>query len=250
MPPGPCDRQTLPPVGQAPRLPRDPTMQRRLALCRDSVAPALIAAWPETGALGDGSVGRVVVFVHGTLSCGLAHIQALARHLPADPNLRAVRYEHDTFLPTEMNGEDLGAQILRFTGPRARIVIVGHSRGGLVARAAAGYLAARGGHRRVGVCTFGTPHRGTPIVQAGHRVLAGLAGGATAGVGALPGPALAAFPLKYLFGRLKKLPAGIAQMQTPGPTYLNLLTPPSALPLPDERYDRVPRMYPSDRRCR
>ena len=42
------------------------------------------------------------------------------------------------------------------------MLIVGHSRGGLVARAAAAKLP----NREIHVWTFGTPHRGTPLIQA------------------------------------------------------------------------------------
>ena len=217
-------------LGKPPKLQRDPTMQHRLGLLLEHIPAEQVTDWPETGDIGDGSVERIVVFVHGTLSCGLAHIHALAHCIPADPRLRALRYEHDTFLPVDVNAKDLANEILPVTSPQARIVLVGHSRGGLVARAAAGSLAHTGGERRVGICTLGTPHRGTPIVQAGHRVLSGLATVATAGVGALHPPKLAAFPLKYLFGRLKKLPPGILDMREPGPAYLDLHRPASCCP--------------------
>jgi len=123
---------------KAPRVRRDPTMQRRLAVCLERLPSDLVVRWPETGDRKNGSVRRAAVFVHGTLSCCLAHLPRLDRTIPAYPDQETIRYEHDTFLTIEDNAADLVAEIRRMTASDARVVLVGHSRGGLVARVAAG----------------------------------------------------------------------------------------------------------------
>ena len=107
--------------------------------------------------------------MHGTLACGLAHLRELAPVMPAVPELRLLRYEHDTFLSIRDNAVDLVEQLSKIAaGPNTRIVLVGHSRGGLVARKAAALLVKDGGPR-VAVATFGAPHRGTPVVRAANE---------------------------------------------------------------------------------
>lgn len=191
---------------------RDPSFQRRLGQWLDRVG-AQADEYPEVADVPSGSMDDAVVFVHGTLSCGLAHLSELAVNLPALPGRRILRYEHDTFLPIRTNRDELVELIAaKSAGPHARIILVGHSRGGLVARAVAMELAKRPDGPQVGVATFGTPHRGTPLVRAGERLLSGLAAAASAGVSQVGLPALATAPIRYLFGRVKKLPTGIADM--------------------------------------
>lgn len=102
----------------------------------------------------------LVVFVHGTASCGLVNLAQIdLSKLTSNNNW--YRYEHDTFLDLSANATEL-AEKVKNRYPKGPLLLVGHSRGGLVARAAATLLSARDVH----VWTFGTPHLGTPLIQA------------------------------------------------------------------------------------
>lgn len=191
---------------------KDPTFESRLACWLETLGDAYVSQFPEVADMPRASVGDAVVFVHGTLACGLAHLHELAPAMPALPGLRLLRYEHDTFLPIRDNAVELGEVLSKVAvGPSARIVLVGHSRGGLVARKAAALLVKNGGPQ-VGVATFGSPHRGTPLVRVGQRVLSGLSAAASAGVGHVGGPPLGVAGMRYVFGRVKSLPAGVDDM--------------------------------------
>jgi hypothetical protein len=110
------------------------------------------------------------VFVHGTVSCGLASLKDLYAG-PADQCLEPTfRYEHDTFKPLHENGADLATKIEESLRVK-RLTLVGHSRGGLVARYARRQLRKLGYAAEVQMLTVGTPHRGTPIVQLAGRAL-------------------------------------------------------------------------------
>ncbi len=141
--------------------PGDPSWRRRL---RRSERRFDVAA-QRHGLLADADPDhdRSVIYVHGTMSCALPALHAL-RDVAGE---NVVRYEHDTFLPISHNAAELCNQIRqRELAPRV-LHIVGHSRGGLVGRHAAGLLLGTGARPtpdRVLVHTFGTPHAGTPLV--------------------------------------------------------------------------------------
>jgi pimeloyl-ACP methyl ester carboxylesterase len=151
----------------------DPAMGGRLRhyLARYS---AIAHHYPDIGAPQRGdflalppiSADAVIVFVHGTYSCAIPHL-ALLHPL----KLPAYRFEHDTFRPVAANADDLTAAIRSLIPHKAKVHLVAHSRGGLVCRLAARELCAS---RDVRVLTFGTPHEGTPLANAGKRVLSGL----------------------------------------------------------------------------
>jgi hypothetical protein len=101
---------------------------------------------------------RVCVYVHGTRSCCLPALEQLREVLG---EASVVRFEHDTFLSIEQNTTDLCDAIRRSVNTN-RLLLVGHSRGGLVARLAGADL--RTTTPDVDVMTFGTPHNGTPLV--------------------------------------------------------------------------------------
>lgn len=185
---------------------RDPLFQTRLAghLQHLDGAPATqevgdVAAWPAS----------TTVWIHGTVSCGLASDRYLADLLAA-PNQAPLRYEHDTFLNIEQNVEDL-VRIVHHRAPAQpeKLLLIGHSRGGLVARGTANTLLRQVPGYPVRVLTLGTPHLGTPIVNAAHRALRALVGITTFGISQLPDPA--SMLLKYLL-RYARLPVGIEQM--------------------------------------
>lgn len=108
---------------------------------------------------------RVMIFVHGTASCSFAHLGDLAAFAT-----QLVRFEHDTFLSINHNSDDL-CRLIQQCLPAAEIVLIGHSRGGLVARDAAGKLTAQG--RKVDLATFGSPHDGSELVALGKSALSG-----------------------------------------------------------------------------
>jgi hypothetical protein len=116
----------------------------------------------------------MVVVVHGTFSCAM---EAAERVRAACPELAVARFEHDTFRPVS---ENVGALVDHLTrlrnGNQAEILLLAHSRGGLVASQAAAILGAQSDPRNLTVWTAGTPHFGTPI----------------AGVGGLPARAIGA----------------------------------------------------------
>lgn len=199
-------------LGSALRKPqRDPLFQARLSnhLQQLDGSPATqevgdIAIWPSSTA----------IWIHGTVSSGLASDRSLDGLL-APPNHAPLRYEHDTFLGIEQNVEDL-ARIIRQRAPAQpdQILLIGHSRGGLVARGTANMLTRQFPGYPVQVVTLGTPHLGTPIVNAAHRALRALVGITTFGISQLPDPA--SMLLKYLL-RYARLPVGIEQMAYKSP---------------------------------
>jgi triacylglycerol esterase/lipase EstA (alpha/beta hydrolase family) len=106
---------------------------------------------------------KVIVFEHGTLSCGLEglqHFENLA--------VPVYRYEHDTFARIETNGTEL-ADLIRENIDAKQLLIIAHSRGGLVARIAIAKLRPTY-EGAVQLFTFGTTHRGTPLVNVGSAL--------------------------------------------------------------------------------
>jgi pimeloyl-ACP methyl ester carboxylesterase len=130
-----------------------------------------------------GTTPRVLVLLHGLCMndlqwqrAGHDHGEALARDLGYTP----VYLHYNSGLSVSTNGRILAELMERLYDawpvPIERLVMMGHSMGGLVARSAIhhGALTQRGGLRwpsRVNdlVC-LGTPHQGAPLEQAGHGV--------------------------------------------------------------------------------
>ena len=119
----------------------------------------------------------VVVLLHGLcmndlmwLRDGHDHGAALARDLGCTP----VYIHYDTGRYIAENGRELDALMQALVdawpGPVDRIAIVGHSMGGLVARAAM-ESASQEGHTWIGhvdsLVFLGTPHQGAPLERAG-----------------------------------------------------------------------------------
>lgn len=75
---------------------------------------------------------RVIVIVHGTGSCAISIADALMKAGVPTP---IYRFEHDTFVPITSNARELATLVQRL-GTQA-LVLVCHSRGGLVGRQAA-----------------------------------------------------------------------------------------------------------------
>jgi len=130
-----------------------------------------------------GATPKLLVLLHGLCMndlqwqrAGHDHGEALARELGYTP----VYLNYNSGLSVSTNGRILAPLMERLYDawpvPIERLVMIGHSMGGLVARSAIehGALIQRGGLRwpaRVNdlVC-LGTPHQGAPLERAGHGV--------------------------------------------------------------------------------
>ncbi|MGZ5892269.1 MAG: PGAP1-like alpha/beta domain-containing protein [Caldimonas sp.] len=134
---------------------------------------ALAKRLPDAG-------GRLLVLAHGLcmsdvqwLREGHDHGAALARDLDFTP----VYLQYNSGLHVSINGRAFARQLEQLIEqwPRKleRLVILGHSMGGLLARSALHY-GAQEGHRwpaRLDDLVFlGTPHHGAPLERAGHWV--------------------------------------------------------------------------------
>jgi len=187
----------------------------------------------------EGATPKLLVLLHGLcmndlqwLRAGHDHGEALARELGYTP----VYLHYNSGLSVSTNGRILGDLMEGLYSvwplPIERLVMVGHSMGGLVARSAIhhGALAQRGGLRWPGrvndlVC-LGTPHNGAPLERAGH------------GLDLLLGAAPYAAPLARL-GRVRS--AGINDLRQG-----NILKGPSG----DDGTNRADRVgLPGSARC-
>lgn len=130
-----------------------------------------------------GATPRLLVLLHGLCMndlhwqrAGHDHGEALARALGYTP----VYLHYNSGLSVSTNGRILAQLMERLYDawpmPIERLVMMGHSMGGLVARSAIHYgaLIQRGGLRWPGrvndlVC-LGTPHQGAPLERAGHGI--------------------------------------------------------------------------------
>ena len=134
---------------------------------------ALVARLPRAG-------GRVLVLLHGLClgdlqwsRAGHDHGAALARDLGYAP----VYLQYNSGLHVSINGHALANQLEllfeRWPYPVERLVLLGHSMGGLLARSAVHY-GRQAGHQwssRVDDLVFlGTPHHGAPLERAGHWI--------------------------------------------------------------------------------
>ncbi|MBL0140950.1 MAG: alpha/beta fold hydrolase [Betaproteobacteria bacterium] len=139
-----------------------------------------------------------VILVHGYLSnrgtlCGLAHALDAAGIGPVFvPSLPAIVAPIETFAS---HLDRVVHRVTEMTG-QPRVILVGHSMGGLIARA---WLARHGTSRIAGLVTLGSPHHGTALAPLGTgrnarqmrigsdflRELAGAEGGSGPGCAAL-----------------------------------------------------------------
>jgi hypothetical protein len=136
-------------------------------------ASALATSIPDGGE-------RLLVLLHGLCMSDLQwqreghdHGAALARDLGFTP----VYLHYNSGLHVSLNGRALAGQMERLLAqwprPPGRLVMLGHSMGGLLARSAVHY-AALAGHRWPGrlddLVFLGTPHHGAPLERAGNWV--------------------------------------------------------------------------------
>ncbi len=134
--------------------------------------------------------GPVVVFVHGLGTTEWSFcLDAAAYHgdpsatfgalLARDLGVVPIYARYNTGRRVHENGRALADALERLylAGGLERVVLLGHSMGGLVARAAC-HAAEQAGHRWVDavdlVISLGTPHQGAPFARFGQRVTDGL----------------------------------------------------------------------------
>lgn len=149
-------------------------MQWRLAGQRLPDEPAALAQALRTQA----TTPTVLVLVHGLcmndrqwLRQGHDHGAALAQALGATP----VYLRYNTGLPIAHNGATLAAQLeallAAWPQPPERLLLLGHSMGGLVLRSAL-HAGQQAQQRWVPMCSdlicLGSPHHGAPLEKAGH----------------------------------------------------------------------------------
>lgn len=193
----------------------------------------IAAAAPHLDNIGVVEHERAIVFVHGTASCGIAGLKDLFSLTVDDWPLPGpvYRFEHDTFQPINDNAKLLAKRIGDLVRCR-HLLLVAHSRGGLVAVEAAHYLAKKGYAADVQVQTFGTPFRGTPLVAIGQKVVNIFMKLGEELSTAIPVPLLSGLAkgICYLV-EAPKLPAGIAAMHVDAPDrrYRDELIDPSRL---------------------
>jgi hypothetical protein len=141
---------------------------------------ALVSPPAELAASLPGAGGRLLVLAHGLCMNDLQwrrgghdHGAALARDLGFSP----VYLRYNSGLHVSINGRALAGQLEQLVSawpqPIERLVLLGHSMGGLLLRSAlhSGAVAGHAWPARVGdlVC-LGTPHHGAPLERAGHWV--------------------------------------------------------------------------------
>lgn len=126
--------------------------------------------------------GRLLVQVHGLAMndhqwrrAGHDHADALASELGYTP----VQLHYNSGRPIGRNGIDfsaaLDALVADWPVPVERLVLLGHSMGGLVSRSACRYGAGRPWMRRLtDLICLGTPHHGAPLERGGRLVDAAL----------------------------------------------------------------------------
>ena len=113
---------------------------------------------------GCGEVDGAVVVVHGTMSTGLQLASMSKGLVPKGVAVR--RFEHDTWLRLEDNARRLAAHIQATV--KTDVVLVAHSRGGLVAASAADIIKRAGTPNVSAIITLGSPFEGTPLATAGN----------------------------------------------------------------------------------
>ncbi len=149
-----------------------------MALRCEGRALALDAASIQAALSGPG--GKVLVLIHGLCMndlqwtrAGHDHGAALGQALGFTP----VYLHYNSGLHISTQGQALAQQLERliehWPRPVERLVLLGHSMGGLVARSAV-HAATVGGHRWISALSdmafLGTPHHGAPLERAGNWI--------------------------------------------------------------------------------
>jgi hypothetical protein len=202
-------------MGKPPRsYSIDPSFHHRLRHYEERL-PEIAKAYPDLRTWAQMPVlhaapapGPMIIFVHGTFSCTMPNL-ALLHPLRAP----TFRFEHDTFGPITENAEELANAVTKLLQP-APLHLIAHSRGGLVARLAARKLSKR---CQVIVRTYGTPHLGTPLANAGNVAWSALLAMGRTLTGGIFSWDPASLVVK-LFFRSSDLPPGLSVMKTDSDT--------------------------------
>ncbi len=196
-------------IGSTPKDSSDPTWGVRLSRAENR-RPDLAKAWRRERGRTAPEADTAIVLVHGTFSTCIDSFEALE---PAIAGATVLRFEHDTFKSIFDNAEELRKMVERVRAKK--VVVLGYSRGGLVARLAM----ATPSSRPVAVVTFGTPHSGTPTADAANGGLRLLAEAGAMCVNGVPVVNALTAALTYALLPQGTLPTGIRQMQ-PGADFL------------------------------
>ncbi|SFO04079.1 Lipase (class 3) [Nitrosospira briensis] len=161
---------------------------------------------------------RAMVFVHGTVSCGIQGLKDLFPQMTEELIPEPVyRFEHDTFLKLDANAKELVALIKEHIDTK-QLLLAAHSRGGLVAKLAAYQLRRDNYPGKVTVYTFGTPNLGTPLVAIGKRMLNLLYKMGEDFAEVIPLPLMTSLVKGFSYAvNVPTLPPGISAMQEDSP---------------------------------
>jgi hypothetical protein len=125
--------------------------------------------------------GRIVLLLHGLCMSDLQWTRAGASHADRLQALghTVLHLRYNSGRHVSVNGRELAALLEQLVEawpvPVAELSLLCHSMGGLVARSACHYGAARAWRSRLRALVFlGTPHHGAPLERAGNRFEAGL----------------------------------------------------------------------------
>jgi hypothetical protein len=146
---------------------RDPIAQHRLIWMSEHY-PKIADGFPDLSRTSSAHHERALIFVHGTASCCIQGLKDL--YSGGAPGFPVYRYEHDTFRKVDENGDEL-ADLIAKRVHADKLLLVAHSRGGLVAKWALNRLMRNGYRAEVQLYTLGTPHLGTPLANMGGRLL-------------------------------------------------------------------------------
>jgi hypothetical protein len=149
-------------VGAAMHTQSDGSFEGRVAW-EEQRSPEVAQAIPRLSQGFESETAAIVV--HGLASCSVPAARALfdkGFHEKID----LYRFEHDTFPPINRNADEL-LRLIKDTGVGAEcLMLICHSRGGLVGRSVAARLLREDEGRNVQVITLGTPHQGTNAANA------------------------------------------------------------------------------------
>jgi hypothetical protein len=114
-----------------------------------------------------------VILVHGLFSTDVGTFNELEKML-AERNVVLAGFPHDSIMTSvDDNGRELAQVLSGLELKRRSARFACHSRGGLVARSAAVWLARERQESILGGCaTFGTPHSGSPIAETPGALMA------------------------------------------------------------------------------
>lgn len=106
----------------------------------------------------------LAVLIHGLFATDVGTFGTLQERL--EQSFEVVGFPHDTLSESiEANGRELAQRLYSLRQNYSKIVLIAHSRGGLVARSAAVQLKDRGDRPSLRCVTFGTPHLGAEMAE-------------------------------------------------------------------------------------